>query len=196
MPAERAGSVLRSSSGVSASTPAELPWRYAMKLTYAAGKHYGVQLRAASQTIWSFLWSLSSTTVVSWLLLRFQPFTLLLCPWARSAEIRSSWELTLGLSFGTLPNSCTLGHLTDLASLGRTMLVDTVTQMLPFLALGALVVATLVAALAALRSSRRAERIGEDRLELLRDQHERLELLRDERRMLTEELELERQERL
>jgi hypothetical protein len=41
-------------------------------------QHYGVQLRAASQTIWSFLWSLSSTTVVSWLLLRFQPFTLLL----------------------------------------------------------------------------------------------------------------------
>jgi hypothetical protein len=76
------------------------------------------------------------------------------------------------------------------------MLVDTATQMLPFLALGALVVATLVAALGALRSSRRAERLGEDRLELLRDQRERLELLREERRTLAEELELERRERL
>ena len=73
------------------------------------------------------------------------------------------------------------------------MFVDTVTEMLLFLALGALVVATLAAALAALRSSRRAERLGEDRLVLLRDQHERLELLREERRVLTEELELERE---
>jgi hypothetical protein len=76
------------------------------------------------------------------------------------------------------------------------MFVDTVTEMLPFLALGGLVVATLIATLGALRSSRRAERLGEDRLELLRDQHERLELLRDERRTLAEELELERRERL
>jgi hypothetical protein len=76
------------------------------------------------------------------------------------------------------------------------MYLDTVTEMLLFLALGTLVVATLAAALATLRSSRRAERLGEDRLVLLRDQQERLELLREERRVLTEELELERRERL
>jgi hypothetical protein len=76
------------------------------------------------------------------------------------------------------------------------MFVDAVMEILPFLALGALVVATLVAALGALRSARRCEQLGEDRLELLRDQHERLELLREERRTLTEELELERRERL
>src|SRR5829696_892267 len=76
------------------------------------------------------------------------------------------------------------------------MFVDAVMEILPFLALGALVVATLVAALGALRSARRCEQLGEDRLELLRDQHERLELLREERRTLREELELEREGRL
>jgi len=68
--------------------------------------------------------------------------------------------------------------------------------MLPFLALGALGVANLVAAIGALRGTRRAEEIGEERLELLSDQHERLELLREERRMLLDELERERRERL
>ena len=69
-------------------------------------------------------------------------------------------------------------------------------EILPFLALGILGVATLSVAVGALRSARRGEQLGEDRLELLRDQHERLELLREERRTLTEELELERRERL
>jgi hypothetical protein len=76
------------------------------------------------------------------------------------------------------------------------MFLDPVTQMLPFLALSALSVATLGIALGALRSARRSEQLGEDRFELLRDHGERLELLREERRALTEELELERQERL
>ena len=59
-------------------------------------------------------------------------------------------------------------------------------EILPFLALGFLGVATLSVAVGALRSARRGEQLGEDRLELLRDQHERLELLREERRTLTE----------
>ena len=76
------------------------------------------------------------------------------------------------------------------------MFPDTVTQMLPFLALAALGAATLLVAFGALRSARRAEESGESRYELLCDQAERLELLREERKTLTEELELERQERL
>src|SRR5215208_1271637 len=54
---------------------------------------------------------------------------------------------------------------------------------------------TLAVAIGALRSSRRSEHLGEDRYELLRDQHDRLEMLREERRMLTEQLERESQER-
>src|SRR5919199_814373 len=50
-------------------------------------------------------------------------------------------------------------------------------------------VVTLAVAIGALRSSRKSESLGEDRYELLRDQHDRLEMLREERRMLTEELE-------
>ncbi len=69
-------------------------------------------------------------------------------------------------------------------------------EMLPFFALGALGIATFVVASGALRSALRAEKQGEDRFELLRDQQERLELLREERRVLTEELEFERRERL
>jgi hypothetical protein len=69
-------------------------------------------------------------------------------------------------------------------------------QMFPFLALGAVGIATLVVAVGALRSARRSEELGENRFELLREQHERLELLREERRMLVEELERERRERL
>jgi hypothetical protein len=76
------------------------------------------------------------------------------------------------------------------------MLVDKLMEMVPFLALGALGVATFVAAVGALRGTRRAEEIGEGRFELLRDQHERLELLREERKMLLDELERERRERL
>ncbi len=81
-------------------------------------------------------------------------------------------------------------------SLMETMFVDKLWGMLPFLALGALGVANLVAAIGALRGTRRAEELGEGRFELLRDQHERLELLREERRMLLDELERERRERL
>jgi predicted nuclease with TOPRIM domain len=76
------------------------------------------------------------------------------------------------------------------------MFLDLVTEMLPFLTLGALGSATLRVAVGSLRSARRSEQLGEDRFELLRDQAERLELLREERRTLTEKLELERQERL
>jgi hypothetical protein len=46
-------------------------------------------------------------------------------------------------------------------------------------------VATLTVVLWRLR---RSEVLGQDRYELLRNQHERLELLREERRMLMEEL--------
>jgi hypothetical protein len=53
----------------------------------------------------------------------------------------------------------------------------------------------LAVAIGALRSSRRSEGLGEDRYELLRDQHDRLEMLREERRMLTEQLERESRER-
>ena len=56
-------------------------------------------------------------------------------------------------------------------------------------------IVTLIVAIYILRSSRRSEALGEDRYELLRDQHERLEMLREERRMLTEQLEREAQER-
>jgi hypothetical protein len=76
------------------------------------------------------------------------------------------------------------------------MFLDPVTEMLPFLPLGALGVATLGVAVSDRRSARRSEQLGEDRFELLCDQGERLELLREERRALTEELDLERQERL
>jgi hypothetical protein len=76
------------------------------------------------------------------------------------------------------------------------MLVDKLSGMLPFLGLGALGVANLVAAVDALRGARRTEELGEERFELLRDQHDRLELLREERRMLLDELERERREQL
>src|SRR5215208_1847632 len=56
-------------------------------------------------------------------------------------------------------------------------------------------IVTLAVAIGALRSSRRSEDLGEDRYELLRDQHDRLEMLREERRMLTEQLERESLER-
>jgi hypothetical protein len=52
------------------------------------------------------------------------------------------------------------------------MLLDPVTEMLPFLTLGALGRATLSVAVGALRSARRSEQLGEDRFELLRDQAE------------------------
>jgi hypothetical protein len=69
-------------------------------------------------------------------------------------------------------------------------------EMLPFFALGALGIATFAVASSARRSALRAEKLGEDRFELLRDQQERLELLREERRVLSEELEHERRELL
>jgi hypothetical protein len=81
-------------------------------------------------------------------------------------------------------------------SLKETMFVDKLSGMLPFLALGALGVANLVVAIGAMRGTRRAEELGEGRFELLRDQHARLELLREEHRVLLDELERERRERL
>jgi chromosome segregation ATPase len=56
-------------------------------------------------------------------------------------------------------------------------------------------VATLAIAFYSLRSSRRSEGLGEERYELLRDQHERLEVMSEERRTLISELERESQER-
>jgi hypothetical protein len=41
-------------------------------------------------------------------------------------------------------------------------------------------IATLAVAVSSLRSSRRSENLGEDRHELLRDQHDRLEMMREE----------------
>jgi hypothetical protein len=59
------------------------------------------------------------------------------------------------------------------------------------LAAGALVIAsaTLLVGFRILRSAQRAERSGNERLEILREQQERLKLMRQERRMLEEELE-------
>jgi hypothetical protein len=74
--------------------------------------------------------------------------------------------------------------------------VDRLMELLPFLALGTLGLVTLSFAAIILRSARRAEQLGEDRLDLMYDQHERLELLREERKTLLEELERERRERL
>ena len=74
--------------------------------------------------------------------------------------------------------------------------MDTLIETLVFLSLGALLLATLAVAVGALRSARRAEGLGEDRYELLREHNERLEFLREERQELLEELERERRERL
>jgi hypothetical protein len=48
--------------------------------------------------------------------------------------------------------------------------------------------ATLYVVLGVRRTTRRAERAGNERLEILREQRERLEFLHEERRMLDEEL--------
>ena len=53
-------------------------------------------------------------------------------------------------------------------------------------------VATLVLVWLSLRSTRREEHGGEERLEILREQRDRLQVLREERRMLEEELEWRR----
>ena len=62
------------------------------------------------------------------------------------------------------------------------------------LAGGSLVVsgAILVVVWLLLRSTRRVEQGGEERLEMLREQQERLAFMREERRMLDEELEWRR----
>jgi hypothetical protein len=52
--------------------------------------------------------------------------------------------------------------------------------------------ATLYVVLVVLRSTRRTERAGDERLEILREQQERLRLIYTERRMLEEELEWRR----
>jgi hypothetical protein len=51
---------------------------------------------------------------------------------------------------------------------------------------------TLILVWLILRSTRRSEQGGEERLELLREQRERLQFLREERRMLEQELEWRR----
>jgi hypothetical protein len=53
----------------------------------------------------------------------------------------------------------------------------------------------VVLAVRILRSALRSERMGNERLEILREQQERLELLREERRMLLEQLRGERDRR-
>jgi hypothetical protein len=62
------------------------------------------------------------------------------------------------------------------------------------LAGGALVVsvAVLILVWLNLRSTRRVEQVGEERLEMLREQQERLQYMREERRMLEDELEWRR----
>ena len=62
------------------------------------------------------------------------------------------------------------------------------------LAAGSLIVslATLYVILGVWRSARRAERAGDERLEILREQQQRLQFLREERHMLEEELEWRR----
>ena len=52
--------------------------------------------------------------------------------------------------------------------------------------------ATLYVVMGVRRSTRRAERAGDERLEILREQQERLAFLREERRVLDEELEWRR----
>jgi hypothetical protein len=54
---------------------------------------------------------------------------------------------------------------------------------------------TLAIAARTLRSAHRAERGGDERLEILREQQERLKLMYQERHMLEEELERERNRR-
>jgi biopolymer transport protein ExbB/TolQ len=56
-------------------------------------------------------------------------------------------------------------------------------------------VATLAIAARTLRSARRAERGGDERLEILREQQERLKVMYQERQMLQEELTRERARR-
>ena len=56
-------------------------------------------------------------------------------------------------------------------------------------------IVTLAIAIGTLRSSRRSEGLGEDRYELLRNQHNWLEALREERTMLMEALQRETSER-
>jgi hypothetical protein len=62
------------------------------------------------------------------------------------------------------------------------------------LAGGSLVVsiAVLVLVWSGLRSTRRVEQVGEERLEMLREQRERLQFMSEERRMLEQELEWRR----
>jgi hypothetical protein len=63
-----------------------------------------------------------------------------------------------------------------------------------WLAGGSLVVsmATLIIVLRVMRSTRRSEWAGNERLEILREQQQRLQVLREERRMLEKELEWRR----
>ena len=53
-------------------------------------------------------------------------------------------------------------------------------------------VAVLILVWSGLQSTRRTEQVGDERLEMLREQRERLEFMREERRMLEDELEWRR----
>jgi chromosome segregation ATPase len=82
------------------------------------------------------------------------------------------------------------------SSLAETMFVDNAFRDASLPRPQCLGVANLVAAIGALQGAHRAEVLGERRFELLRDQHARLELLREEHRVLLDELERERRQRL
>ena len=82
-------------------------------------------------------------------------------------------ELTPALALGTFLDSFRLRCRQSCFSLEKTMFVDRLSEMLPFVALCALGVVNLFAAIGAWRyaQGRRAQRGG--RFELLCDQHER-----------------------
>src|SRR5215208_4999789 len=104
--------------------------------------------------------------------------------------------MTPSLTLGTLLDSFRPRRRWSGFSLKETMFVDKAFGDASLPRPQCLGVANLVAAIGALRGARRAEVLGEGRFELLRDQHERPPLLREERRMLLDEFERERRERL
>ena len=113
----------------------------------------------------------------------------------KSGRVRKL-RLALSPTLGTLSDSCRSECCRFGFFLEETVFVDKLMGMLPFLALGALGLANLVATIGAMRGAHKAAELGEERIELLRDQQERLEVLREERSVLLDELERERSERL
>jgi hypothetical protein len=72
--------------------------------------------------------------------------------------------MTPSLTLDTLSDSCRRSRRWSDFSLRRRLLVDKLSGMLPFLALGALGIANLVAAVGAPQGARRAEELGEGAL--------------------------------